>query len=101
LAPVAATGPRGREVVAGIRPEQVGRAPRSSQSVAVQLLVSFVEVLGEQMNVHARTASGAAIVARARAADDVRPGATAGFFIEPAAIHLFEPGEFGRNLLFG
>lgn len=80
--------------VLGVRPEGL----RLGDSGGVQLNVEVVEPLGDRMDVYARTPTGKRMVARVDATTDLEIGAMTRFAVDPARVHLFEPGEFGRRV---
>lgn len=90
-------GHAGRPVVLGVRPQALaetdGRGPR------LDIRVSVIEPLGDQMDVIGATAAGSRVVARLPARGGVAPASTLSLTVDPARVHCFEPGESGRNLL--
>ncbi len=91
----------GRPVVLGIRPQQLqcaGDGVRTAEEQVVRVHVEVTELLGDQMDVFARTTAGARVVARVRAGADCAAGQDAEFKVATSAMHLFEPGEFGRHV---
>ncbi|MDY7109749.1 MAG: sn-glycerol-3-phosphate ABC transporter ATP-binding protein UgpC [Planctomycetota bacterium] len=100
----------GQAAVLGVRPEQfrsdpgrreahgVSGIPGADGEAAIAFQVTVTEPLGDRMDVYGSTAGGATIVARVDAATLCRPGERTRFHVDPAAIHLFEPGEKGRRL---
>ena len=86
----------GMAVVLGVRPGALRPAPDGPE--AFTLRVEHVETLGEHADVSGRTPGGAGITARVSLRDRPRRGESASFAAEPAALHLFEPGPFGRRL---
>jgi multiple sugar transport system ATP-binding protein len=88
------TGP----TVLGIRPQALSIAKTgATDRPTIRLAINVVEPLGDQMDVTGATPKHPHLVARIDAAD-IRPGQTVTFAIEPTRLHVFEPGEFGRNL---
>ncbi len=96
---------QGQRVVIGFRPhalsvasdQQQGREFSDSNEFVLELLV--VEPLGDTMDLICQTAGGERIVARVAAADGLIAGTTIRLAIDPARLHVFEPGEFGRSLV--
>ena len=86
----------GREVVAGLRPEALCPGPQKGSST-IELRIDRAESLGGSLDVHAATVGGAAVVVRLPAADGPLVGHRV-FSFDPEALHLFEPGEFGRTI---
>jgi multiple sugar transport system ATP-binding protein len=89
---------RAGPAVLGIRPQAFSLAAGANPSLpSMKLNIHVVEPLGDQMDVTGSTPKHPHLVARIDAAD-VRSGQAATFAIEPSRLHVFEPGEFGRNL---
>jgi multiple sugar transport system ATP-binding protein len=98
--PLSAVSPRqslptSQPVVLGFRPQTL----RLDNAGPLELTVRIVEPLGDTVDVHGSTPADAAVVARIPATDAVRPGQSVRFALEPNSVHLFETGEFGKNLL--
>jgi ABC-type sugar transport system ATPase subunit len=94
LAPLA-----GKEAVLGLRPQAmdlVTGAPPADRPV-MKMPVRLVEPLGDQMDVTMGTPKHPAIIARVPAGD-LKPGTVATMSLDPARLHIFEPGEFGKCL---
>ncbi len=87
-----------RPIVAGIRPEsfEITNADGETAS-AVAATVLVTEPLGSTMDVYLETKSGRRIVCRVAAAH-LEEGQRVAARVESQAIHLFEPGKFGRSL---
>jgi multiple sugar transport system ATP-binding protein len=82
--------------VLGIRPEGLTMAnPGDTSTVAGE--VTFIEILGERMDVHVQTDRSALLTARMTANDDLSQGDRIRLAIDPGAMHFFEQGEFGRR----
>lgn len=88
-----------REVILGLRPQgmEIAAAAGTPDRPTMRVPVSLVEPLGDQMDLTVSTPRHPRIIARV-AAQDVRPGQTVTLAIDPSRLHVFEPGEFGRNL---
>jgi multiple sugar transport system ATP-binding protein len=80
-----------REVVVGIRPENVGVAPRDARGPAapVSAVVDLVEPLGHQLVVHA-TAGDARFVTSVDPHTAVAGGATIQLLLELEKLHFFD-----------
>ena len=95
----------GKPVVLGIRPEHLGlrmvdaASPQSGAAGVIRARVSVVEPLGKDMDVYMNT-NLHEIVARVDALRnaDVRPDAWVDLVVDPASVHVFEPGDTGMNL---
>ncbi|MEM9082631.1 MAG: sn-glycerol-3-phosphate ABC transporter ATP-binding protein UgpC [Planctomycetota bacterium] len=58
-----------------------------------------VEPLGREIDVSCQTDDGIRLIARIDARDDFPEGKAVQFFIDTEHVHLFEPGEFGINVI--
>ncbi len=92
----------GRQIVLGVRPEAMdtrgeGRFTGEGNVLPVQL--SVVEPLGEKMDLHGATDNHDHIVARVDSRGDVHPGEQVQLHLDISKVHVFEPGEGGRNLI--
>lgn len=93
------------DVVLGVRPQAVreirdadDRRACGDSGRLLRVNVDMVEPLGEQMDLHTRTGSGAAAVFRVPShagVDQTRPLVLA---VETGRLRLFEPGDDGRSL---
>ena len=92
-----------RKVVAGIRPEalRIDAAGQSPEAASIQLEIRITEPLGDRIDVYGRTADGHDLIARVSTDRDLSPGMSVQVHIEPSCVHLFEPGEYGRHIVFG
>jgi multiple sugar transport system ATP-binding protein len=91
----------GKSVSLGLRPQalEVAHAAASTSNTrpTIELRVKLVEPLGEQMDLTCASANHEHIVARVPSAN-ISPGFSARFIVDTLRLHVFEPGEFGRNL---
>jgi multiple sugar transport system ATP-binding protein len=91
----------GNEMVLGIRPSAMRLAMDSNAPAGAPTLtlpVSVVEPLGDQMDLTCATPKHAQIVARIETDARLKPGANVTVWLDSSRLHLFEPGEFGRNV---
>jgi sn-glycerol 3-phosphate transport system ATP-binding protein len=79
----------GGAVTLGVRPENVAPA-----EAGIALQVELVERLGSETLVHGRMADGTALLAKLPGAAPV--GDAVRVALDPAALHLFEPGSGAR-----
>jgi multiple sugar transport system ATP-binding protein len=97
----AQAGPHtGKPCVLGIRPGAITVQPNASPELSFLVTVSVVEPLGEQTDLRLTTPSGAGLTARVPSVHGHMPkvGDTIRVAIDPARVHAFEPGPFGRAL---
>jgi multiple sugar transport system ATP-binding protein len=95
----AAVSLAGASAVLGVRPAAIARTDaHAAGSIAAR--VESVETLGDVVDVTCRAAGFDRLVARlpAAGAAAVAAGATIALRADPARVHLFEPGSFGRRL---
>ena len=85
----------GADLVLGFRPQTLREQGAGPE---IEITVRVVEPLGDTVDIHGTTAAGSAVVARIPPTGSVVPGQRARLRIDPAGIHLFEAGEFGRAL---
>ncbi len=97
-------GKVGSPVVLGLRPQAMTEAAfgddhdlAKKEGRLIRAAVDVVEPLGDQMDVHAHTAS-TRITARISAHGHMPRGDAAAFAVDTKRLHLFEPGEFGVSL---
>lgn len=93
----------GRGVVLGVRPQMFrevsGEASGSEGSGATMTMpVRVTEPLGDTVDVFCGTAAQGHVVARVGAKTRARAGETIVLSVDMGEAHVFEPGEFGRNL---
>jgi len=93
--------PTGQSLVLGIRPQFL--QPRASGIAAADhsemaVLVELTEPLGDTTDLLCRTTNGARLVCRVSADQAIAATQRTALRCDMARCHLFEPGEFGRNL---
>jgi multiple sugar transport system ATP-binding protein len=90
----------GKPCVLGIRPGAITVQPNAAPELSFLVTVSVVEPLGEQTDLRLTTPSGAGLTARVPSVHGHMPkvGDTIRVAIDPARVHAFEPGPFGRAL---
>ena len=85
-------------VVLGLRPEHFSlQSNASADAPSIDLLVKVVEPLGAMMDVYAELPDGQRILLRTEA-QPLEVGRSATFSLAIDKAHLFEQGEYGRNL---
>ena len=92
----------GKPVVLGLRPSALAEAPFAStagESQTITLRTVLVEPLGKNIDVSCRTGAGDALIARIDAREGFPVGEEVAFHLDMDHVHVFEPGEFGENLL--
>jgi multiple sugar transport system ATP-binding protein len=88
-----------KEAVLGIRPESISFKPFPKQPCnAISAIVNMVEPLGNKMDVYLTAESGEKFVAQVDPHISVSPDQRVELYFDTNEIHLFEPGETGRNL---
>ncbi|MBL0926330.1 MAG: sn-glycerol-3-phosphate ABC transporter ATP-binding protein UgpC [Phycisphaerales bacterium] len=94
----------GRPLVLGFRPNAMsehaaGKFAPPGGGNALRLATTVVEPLGDKIDVSCQTPAGQRLIARIDARDNFPAGQTIEFFLDPEHVHVFEPGEFGPNIL--
>jgi multiple sugar transport system ATP-binding protein len=94
----------GRPMVLGFRPsamseERAGRHLGTGNTL--RLGTSVIEPLGDMIDVSCTTPKGQHVIARITARPDFPTGKEVEFHLDMDHVHVFEPGEFGRNVLVG
>ncbi len=90
----------GQSVVLGIRPDAF-HEPRGEDDAAagVEVRVQLVETLGKEIDISGSLAEGTPVLARLEAREGIAAEQTLRLALDMEHVHLFEPGDFGRNLL--
>lgn len=90
----------GQRAVLGIRPGAIAVTPDAPHDRSFLARVLVVEPLGEMTDLKLSTPSGLPLTARvsSTAAPVPAAGETVRVSVDPARVHLFEPGPFGRSL---
>ncbi len=91
----------GRPVVLGVRPQmfrEVGGAEGEGSGAVITMPVRVTEPLGDTVDVFCGTAAQGHVVARVGAKTKAKAGETIVLSVDMGEAHVFEPGEFGRNL---
>ena len=92
----------GQPLVLGFRPSAVSESAVGKYAGAgntLRLHAALVEPLGEVMDVSCKTPKGQPLMVRIGARDDFPVGREVDFHVDMDHVHVFEPGEFGRNLM--
>jgi multiple sugar transport system ATP-binding protein len=90
------------EAVLGIRPEAVslhGEGRFAGEGNTMDATVTVSEPLGEKMDLYLDVADGIKLVARVDAERGIEAGDAVTLHLDLAAVHVFETGETGENLL--
>ena len=90
----------GQASVLGVRPGAITVSPDAPPDLSMLVTVGVVEPLGEQTDLRLATRSGTLLTARVPSVHGHMPGVgqTIRVAIDPARVHAFEPGPFGRAL---
>lgn len=96
----AATGFSQRPLVLGIRPDAfcVRQSGENLPYAKLKARVTQVEPLGDRKDVHMTTTMGTKLVGRVDLRAGVCEGQELDMLIDMTRVHLFEPGEMGRNI---
>jgi multiple sugar transport system ATP-binding protein len=96
-----AAGHEGRPMTLGVRPEGLSDRPGGAfvgEENSLRGKVTVVEPLGDRMDLHIATPAHERIVCRVDAHREVVEGMDLMMHLDMARVHLFEPGESGRNV---
>ncbi len=90
-------------LVMGFRPsamseQPIGKFASPDGGNTVTLRTEVVEPLGEKIDVSCLTGKGQRLIARIDAREGFVAGESVTFHLDMDHVHVFEPGEFGRNL---
>jgi len=85
----------GREVVAGIRPEDLQRASSGADDIKIQSVVDLIESVGNESFLHTRSGNWP-LVARGAPHDLPATGAPLTFYVAPEKIHFFDAASSAR-----
>ncbi|NQU76379.1 MAG: sn-glycerol-3-phosphate ABC transporter ATP-binding protein UgpC [Planctomycetes bacterium] len=91
----------GKEVVLGIRPEAMdmgGQGRFAGEENQIPVSIHVIEPLGEKMDIFTATANHPHIVARMDSRRELKPGSAASLHLDMRKVHVFEPGQTGKNL---
>jgi multiple sugar transport system ATP-binding protein len=90
----------GKPVALGVRPQSISAASHGSQGSqgSWRLPVGVVEAMGDHADVLLSTPKHGKIVARVPTTVEVVAGKALDVAIDGDAVHVFEAGEFGKNL---
>ena len=90
----------GRHVVLGIRPELFHLQPTGSEGdcCPLQVQLSVVEPLGNDMDVYVQTRLNDHVVGRLEAQSGLTTDSELTLYVDLRKVHFFEPGETGMNL---
>jgi multiple sugar transport system ATP-binding protein len=92
----------GRAMVLGFRPSAMSETASGRHAGvgnAIRLRTEVVEPLGDLIDVSCRTPKGQHVIARISARADFPTEREIDFHLDMDHVHVFEPGEFGRNVL--
>jgi multiple sugar transport system ATP-binding protein len=88
----------GKHLVLGIRPEHFHLHQSAGHDCQIDSTVNVVEPLGNDMDAYITTPLHTYKVARVEADPSLKAGSQVGLWVNPAKVHVFEPGPTGANL---
>ncbi len=91
----------GKDVVMGVRPEAMSlhnQGRFAGRENNLSLTANVIEPLGEKMDIYCSTDKHPHVIARVEAEVAPEPGQNIELYLNLDKIHLFEPGEEGKNL---
>jgi len=89
-----------KEMVLGIRPENMAMVNRTGgRNNTIKVQVEVIEPLGDKMDIYLKTEKNPHIVARIDSQNgSIQEGSEIMMYIDMNRVHVFEPGENGRNV---
>jgi multiple sugar transport system ATP-binding protein len=88
-----------KQMILGIRPENVSPQQFSGQSDnAISATVNVIEPVGNRTDVYLAHPSGQKFIADIDPHTNLQSGDAVKMYIDTERIHIFEPGETGRNV---
>ncbi|MBN1974474.1 MAG: ABC transporter ATP-binding protein [Sedimentisphaerales bacterium] len=94
-------GYQGKEMILGIRPENVSQIPYANQEDnTLTAIVEIVEPVGNKTDVYLRNSSGERLILCTIPYTDLRVNQTVKIHIDINKIHIFEPDQTGKNVIF-
>jgi multiple sugar transport system ATP-binding protein len=90
----------GRECALGVRPHQLRLQPSIDHhdAVAMSCAITLTEPLGDRTDLHVEAAGGRRLTARVNAPPPDSADRTM-LYLDPADVHLFEPGPDGARIV--
>ncbi len=89
----------GKEMVLGIRPEHLKvEQLQGQEGNALSAEVDVVEPLGDRKDVYLTNSFGEKFIANLDPHVDINMGSTVTMYIDINRIHIFEPGDIGKNV---
>jgi len=93
-------GRYGQEMVLGARPENISLEPFDGRAGGViSATVGLIEPAGPRTEVHLTSRTGQKFIAIAGPHIGLRVGEAAKMYLELEKLHIFEPGQTGRNVI--
>jgi multiple sugar transport system ATP-binding protein len=88
-----------KQMVLGVRPENISpvQFPGQSQN-AISATVNFIEPVGNRTDVYLTHPTGQKFIAGIDPHAKFKANNSVKMYIDPERIHIFEPGEAGRNV---
>jgi len=91
----------GKQMLLGVRPENISPHQSSGQSDnAISAKVNVIEPAGNRTDVYLTHPSGQKFIAGIDPHTKLQANNAVKMYIDPEKIHIFEPGETGRNVTF-
>lgn len=86
-------------MVFGRRPEYVLLQPITGQNQnVIACMVTMVEFLGDRTDVYLESSSCDRLIAKVDPNTDINVGQSITVYIDVEKVHIFEPGEKGKNI---
>ena len=88
----------GKPVVLGVRPQLFSDVGGLAGEATMLMPVRVTEPLGDTVDVFCSTPKHSHVVARVNSRTGAKAGGTIALAVDMTGVHVFEPGEFGKNL---
>lgn len=89
----------GRQMVLGVRPENIALKQFAEQSNnAVSAKINFIEPVGNRTEIHLTHPTGQKFITGIDPHTKLQANNEVKIYIDPQRIHIFEPGQAGRNV---
>jgi multiple sugar transport system ATP-binding protein len=89
---------QGQPMVLGVRPENLSPKSIGGQENSIEMKIEVAEILGDKMDLYMKSGGRSDIVCRIDAHTGLKEGESMKMYIDMDRVHVFEPGEMGRNV---
>ncbi len=91
----------GKEMILGIRPEDITMNPsENGENIAINSVVKVIEPVGNRTDIYLQTTHGEQFILSTSPYVDFKVNQAVKVYINLNKIHIFEPTQTGRNVIF-